>query len=266
MGCGCGDQALYLTGLLRKPSQVSEASSSGFDAGSAPSQMVQSRADNDSARLLDTYVGITLEPGQATLAQRRIQEKLGEGLNSSNGLSARVFCGNAADPTQWSAELQSFITPLVNTAQSTDTETWLLALDTLYHFRPSRLPIFKYAHDTLHASVMAFDLILADNVSWRERVLLQLFCWLTGAPFGNLISQEKYLRLLMAAGYDPSLIEMKDISRHVFSGLSAFLDRRVKEAAPFGLKMGKFSAARMVFDWWARSGILRGVVVVARRS
>ncbi|KAJ5238601.1 hypothetical protein N7468_003220 [Penicillium chermesinum] len=262
VGCGCGDQALYLTDLRRNP-PGDEASASGFEA--VPSnQTAQPRTQEP--RLLDTYVGITLEPGQAALAQRRLQDKHGDLLNSLNGPSARVFCGDAADPTQWSAELQNFIAPLVDTAQSGNAETWLLALDTLYHFRPSRLPILKYAHDTLHASVMAFDLILADNVSWRERVLLQLFCWLTGAPFGNLISQEKYLRMLMAAGYDPSRIEMRDLTRHVFSGLSAYLDRRVQEAAPFGLKMGKFSAARMVFDWWARSGILRGVVVVARRS
>lgn len=266
VGCGCGDQALYLTELRRNTPQVPEASGSGFEAASASTQIPQSRAHEDTARLLDTYIGITLEPGQAALAQRRLQEKHGDLLNSSQGLSARVFCGDAANPASWSGDLHSSISSLVETAQSESTETWLLALDTLYHFRPSRLPILQYAHNSLHASVMAFDLILADNVSWRERLLLQLFCWLTGAPFGNLISQEKYLRMLMAAGYDPSRIEMKDISRHVFSGLSAFLDQRVKEAAPYGLKMGKFSAARVVFDWWARSGILRGVVVVARRS
>lgn len=44
------------------------------------------------------------------------------------------------------------------------------------------------------------------------------------------------------------------------------MGRRVVEARPFGIKLGKYRAARIVFDWWARSGIVRGAVVVARSS
>ena len=112
---------------------------------------------------------------------------------------------------------------------------------------------------------MAFDFILADNVSWRQRLLLRLVCWVTGSPYGNFISREKYLQILEAAGHDLSQVEIRDITRRVFPGLAGFLDRRVKEGEIYGLKMTRYKAARMVFRWWANSGIVRGVVVVAKR-
>lgn len=113
---------------------------------------------------------------------------------------------------------------------------------------------------------MAFDLVLADDASFFQRLLLRIVCWVLGAPFGNIVTEEEYLLRLVGVGYDPSRIEMKDISKYVFGGLSGFLGKRIKEAEPFGLKMGKYRGARVVFDWWARSGIIRGFVVVARRS
>jgi hypothetical protein len=135
----------------------------------------------------------------------------------------------------------------------------------MYHFQPSRLPMLRYASSALHASFMAFDLLLADNTSWWQRLKMRLVCWVTGTPFTNFLTREEYVRLLVAAGYDPSSIEIKDISRHVFPGITEFLGQRIQEGQPHGLKLGKFRGARSVFGWWARSGIVRGVVVVARR-
>lgn len=262
VGCGCGDQSLYLTGLQRGPSSATEGFGSGLDAAT----VLRHRSGQESSRpLIDSYIGITLEPAQAALAQQRVRDMCTYPKESLSGPSAEIFCADAADPTSWSGDLQDSITTLVASSKKPNTTTWLLALDTIYHFQPSRLPLLQYAHSTLHASFMAFDLILADGVSWRERLLLRLVCWLTGTPFGNFTTEKEYVRLLVAAGYDPSQIEMRDISRHVFAGLSGFLGRRVEEAQPFGMKMGKFRAARVVFGWWARSGIIRGVVVVAKR-
>jgi hypothetical protein len=113
---------------------------------------------------------------------------------------------------------------------------------------------------------MAFDLVLADDVSLFQALLLRIVCWVLGAPFGNIITLEEYRNLLVDVGYDASQIEMRDISDHVFGGLSRFLGRMIEEAEPFGLKMGKYRGARVVFDWWARSRIIRGYVVVARKS
>jgi hypothetical protein len=157
------------------------------------------------------------------------------------------------------------MTDLAASSENDDVSTWLLALDTMYHFRPSRLPLLHYAHDTLHASFMAFDLILSEKASWRQRLTLRLVCWLTGSPFSNFITEEDYIPMLVNAGYDPSGISIRDVSRQVFPGISGYLSRRVKEAQPYGMKMGKFHAAEIVFGWWARSGVVRGIVVVARR-
>ncbi|OQD77040.1 hypothetical protein PENDEC_c003G03196 [Penicillium decumbens] len=249
VGCGCGDQSLYLTGLQRG---VSSSAGPEFETTAL-------RHRSAGSPLIDTYVGITLEPAQAALAKSRVCDE------NSVQISADVFCADASDPTSWSGDLLNSMTEMTASSEDNDTSTWLLALDTMYHFRPSRLPLLRYAQRTLHASLMAFDLILADRVSWRERLILRIVCWLTGSPFSNFITREEYLRVLVAAGYDPSRIEMRDVSRHVFPGLSGFLGRRIKEAQPLGLRMGKFRAARMVFDWWARSGVVRGVVVVAKR-
>jgi hypothetical protein len=178
--------------------------------------------------------------------------------------SADVFCADGADPSSWTGELPDSISNLVDTSLDPDTSTWLLALDTMYHFKPSRLPILYYAQNSLHASFMAFDLLLADNTSWWQRLKMRLVCWVTGSPFTNFLTREEYMRLLVAAGYDRSRIQIKDISRHVFPGITEFMGRRIQEGQPYGIKLGKYRGAKTVFGWWAKSGIVRGVVVVAR--
>lgn len=261
VGCGCGDQSHHLLGLKRTISPETEASATGLDT----ELVIRHRSGEKSQPLLDSYLGITLEPAQAQFAQQRINEAQNDGDKSTTSTTAEIFCADAADPSSWSGDLAASITDLTTTAADLNTTTWLLALDTMYHFRPSRLPILHYAQNTLHASLMAFDLIIADGVSWRERLLLRIICWITGSPYSNFLSQREYIELLVAAGYDRSRIEMRDISRHVFGGLAEFMGRRVEEARPFGIKLGKYRAARVVFGWWARSGIVRGFVVVARR-
>ncbi|KAJ5769050.1 hypothetical protein N7520_003609 [Penicillium odoratum] len=263
VGCGCGDQSLYLTSLQRDGSVVEQlesgsGSGSAFQATLASPQQSRSQHRQD-CPLIDTYIGITLEPTQAALAQSRLQAQ-----QTTLSVSAKIFCADAANPASWSGDLQNSVKGLVMTQNNT--ETWLLALDTIYHFRPSRKPILQFAHDSLCASYMAFDLVLADNVSWFQRFLLRVVCWFLGAPFGNMLTKEEYRRMLVEVGYEAERVEMRDISRHVFGGLSEFLGRRVKEAEPFGLKTGKYRGARKVFEWWAKSGIVKGYAVVARRS
>jgi hypothetical protein len=259
VGCGCGDQSLYLMQLMKSVDDRLDVVPDGLRA----------RGKNRSSSerpLIDSYVGITLEPAQAALAQQRVQDAQQQQQQEEEGDIARqqqkaeIFCADAAVPNTWPTHLQECLSSRQETKP-----TWLLALDTMYHFHPSRLPVLQYAHGALHASLMAFDLILADGVSWRDRFFLRLVCWLTGSPYGNFVSRAEYERLLVEAGYDRAHIEICDVSRHVFAGLAAFLEARIKEAKPFGMRMGKFRAAKLVFGWWARSGVVRGVVVVARR-
>lgn len=260
MGCGCGDQSLYLLNLKKGASNKPQS-----ELTTALRQRSGAESRQDSSPLIDTYIGITLEPAQAALAQKRVHDsRHGLGMSSVQKF-AEVFHADASNPSNWSGELLNSMTDLAASSENDDISTWLLALDTMYHFRPSRLPLLHYAHDTLHASLMAFDLILSEGASWRQRLILRLVCWLTGSPFRNFITEEDYIPMLVNAGYDPSGISIRDVSRQVFPGISGYLSRRVKEAQPYGMKVGKFRAARIVLDWWARSGVVRGIVVVARR-
>ncbi|KAJ5949669.1 hypothetical protein N7454_001253 [Penicillium verhagenii] len=262
VGCGCGDQSLYLTSLHKNGSSPTDesASSSALELSPAFSPP-QARLQHGHPHplLIDTYIGITLEPTQAELAKSRIrdaQSKQNENqINNDLDLSpsAKIFCADAANPASWLGDLQTSVTDLASTAQEPSTDTWLLALDTMYHFRPSRRPILQFAHDTLHASYMGFDLVLADNVSWWQLFLLRIICWALGAPFANFLTKDQYKLLLLDVGYRGSEIKMTDVSAHVFDGLAGFLGRRVGEAEPFGLKVGKYRGR----GWFSIGG--RGV-------
>lgn len=270
VGCGCGDQSVYLASLQKYTStnnesrSDSQAISSSINMHSAPTG-TGSSSKNASSSLLTTYIGITLDPSQSSMAIQRVQESRRTGNIPSN-TAVDIFCADAANPASWSGDLQYSIEKLTASSESLDQTTWLLALDTIYHFRPSRLPILQFACNSLQASYMAFDLALGDDVSWFQRFILRIVCYALGAPFGNIVTKDELKGLLVKAGYEPGRIEMKDISRHVFGGLGKFLERRVEEASPFGLKMGKYRVANKVFDWWARTGVIKGFVVVARKS
>ncbi|KAJ5963461.1 uncharacterized protein N7479_003337 [Penicillium vulpinum] len=286
VGCGCGDQSLYLTGILNGSSSTSQSGpGSGTGSGTTTSSIPSAhseiqpsepglRSRHSKTKLqsysllhLDSYVGITLEPAQAALGSRRLNHVQRE---SENFIPADIFCADAANPSSWTGELKKSITALEDAStrqnKNGDTSTWLLALDTIYHFRPSRLPLLTYAHSTLNASFMAFDLILSNSINWYEKILLRLVCWGTNSPFGNFVSEKEYVELLVTAGYDPAFIELRDVTQHVFGGLADFIERRAEEARPFGIKLGKFRGAKFVFGWWAKGRIVRGVVVVARKK
>lgn len=96
-----------------------------------------------------------------------------------------------------------------------------------------------------------------------QSFLLRLICWVSGTPFDNLLCRTDYEALLVEAGYALDRIELRDISSHVFGGLAEFIRRKDKLLQPYGLSVGRFKGATLAFDWWARSGVVRGVVVVA---
>ncbi|KAJ5144032.1 uncharacterized protein N7515_002819 [Penicillium bovifimosum] len=272
IGCGCGDQSLYLTSLLKGSSTQSHPrAESGITASMKSYPDIKSTESSlrsrhgksmQSAALprLESYIGITIEPAQASLGAARLNRE------NESSIPAKIFCADAAAPTSWAGELEKSTATLAAQTGGTNASTWLLALDTLYHFRPSRLPILRYACNTLNASFMAFDLILCSSITWYDKILLRLVCWGTNAPFGNFISEKEYVDLLVEAGYDATQIEIRDISKHVFGGLAGFIERRTGEARPFGIGMGKYSVARVAFSWWAKGRVVKGVVVVAKRG
>lgn len=188
----------------------------------------------------------------------------------------RLFYSNAADPSSWSPDVKRAVSIDYASSCSTATdlrlherlrpEPWVLALDTLYHFRPSRRPFMEYACSDLQASVMAFDLAISDSASMWNRFLLRIICWVTGTPFANFLTRKEYEDMLVAAGYSRECIQWRDISEHVFGGIAGFMRRREEELRRFNMGIGKFKGAGYVFGWWARSGLVRGVVVIARKA
>ncbi|KAJ5502128.1 hypothetical protein N7463_005002 [Penicillium fimorum] len=286
VGCGCGDQSLYLTKIFDGSSSTSQsgpesktgakAATPAFVSTQSDIQPLESGLRSRHSKInsrfpsllrLDSYIGITLEPAQAALGSSRIRRME---RDSEEFIQADIFCADAAVPSSWTGALRKSITALEDAStkqyENEDTSTWLLALDTMYHLRPSRLPLLTYAHNSLNASFMAFDMILSNSITWYEKILLRLVCWSTNSPFGNFISEKEYVELLVTAGYNPASIEIRDVSQHVFGGLAGFIKRRVEEARPFGIKMGKYRAASFVFEWWAKGRVVRGVVVVARKE
>ncbi|KAL4963260.1 uncharacterized protein BDV14DRAFT_202090 [Aspergillus stella-maris] len=252
VGIGCGDQSLRCLGYKRASSNEE-----GEGGKRRP--------------LFDSYIGITSLPIQASFAKQRVETLLSSTRDQADEKEtprAQIYCANAALPSTWFDEIKSTLPiPIPNSnPEDNDSENWLLALDTLYHYTPSRTPLLRYTHDTLHANLASFDLILpTPTPTLFNRLLLRLLCLLAGIPYSNFLSEAEYISLLIDAGYDANKIVFRDISEHVFPGISTFVKQRAEEGRIFGLgKTGKFRGAGRLFSWWGRSGVVRGVIVIAR--
>ncbi|KAF7589991.1 hypothetical protein BBP40_003435 [Aspergillus hancockii] len=259
VGIGCGDQSLYLTRQCFRTTAGRKISANAT---------LEARSIQP---LFDSYVGLTIVQSQADFARDRLsQPDSAIDLKSTSRKTpdVKIFAADAADPALWETKLKLAVSgpSAEEIRKSTKSNTWLLALDTLYHFQPSRDKIFRYAYQDMQASVMAFDLLLSDQATLWERFVLWLMCLFTGIPYGNFVTKEGYRRILTQAGYDSNLIELRDISGYVFSGIADFLRKRDTELSRYGMSVGKFKGPAKAFNWWAESGVVRGVIVVAHRS
>ncbi|RJE23537.1 hypothetical protein PHISCL_04121 [Aspergillus sclerotialis] len=244
VGFGCGDQTLYL----------------------------------GSSGLVESYIGINVVHSQVELARRRLgQEKRDINKGAKSGQRVQLFHADAANPLSWSPDLRLAVSDH-EYASSTSTdlhvqglqrrrpETWVLALDTLYHFCPSRRPFLEYACTDMQASIMGFDFVLGDSVSVWSQLLLRIICWVTGTPFANFLTRVQYEEMLVGVGYAREKIEWRDISEYVFYGIAGFIGKKDEELRQFRMGVGRFKGAQYAFNWWARSGVVRGVVFAARKS
>lgn len=120
----------------------------------------------------------------------------------------------------------------------------------------------------MRASFMAFDLLMSDRASLRDRLILRSMCLVTGIPYSNFMTRKEYEDMLVEAGYERDMVDMRDISEHVFAGIARDIWKKDEVMKIYGMSMGmgKFRGAAKVFNWWARSGVVRGFVVVARRG
>ena len=110
--------------------------------------------------------------------------------------------------------------------------------------------------------MLAFDLILSDDTSLLSPLLLCLLAKIIGYPYDTLKTEQEYHGLFVLAGYEAKNTELRDISELVFASLSQFLEHRKKTLENFGRGLGKLNAARWLFGWWSRRGIVRGFIVV----
>lgn len=236
LGFGCGDQPIALAEL------VSAAKRSQF-----------------------RYVGLTLDAAQLQTAQRKVDRTLALGnQGDAAGLSHdsfKLFCANAAKPETWGRPIRMSVDSLV---AENFTERWLMALDCLYYFSPSRRPIFKLAAKSLDAQLMAFDLILDEEASRWNTLLVRLVGVIMGCPLYTFLTETQYREQLVECGYDSAHIEICDISDHVFSGVSGFLKRQEAALSQYGISLGGYKLAGRLFEWFDRTRVVRAAIVVGR--
>lgn len=241
LGFGCGDQCLYIRDAFHNQRDM--------------------KRDNQSRRFLKAYVGITLESPHFCIAQERL------GLKQSNSNATfDIYCADAGRPASWTLEIRKAVSLACQIyAEKGHHQNWLLGLDTLYHFQPSRWPVIEYANRELDASLMAYDLCIADDLSVGQRIILRLMAFFGQTPFANWVTMKEYREQLVVAGYARERIEIRDISEHVFGPLAEFLRKREVELDQYGLSIGRYRYAAGMFAWWGRTGVVRGCIITARK-
>jgi hypothetical protein len=245
LGFGCGDQCLYIR--------------NAFD------NQKQRKRNGQWTGQLKAYVGITLESAHFSIAQ----ERLGPQQSNTNDVF-EIHCADAARPASWNLEIRNAVSSACQAQTNGDEgvgnhENWLLGLDTLYHFQPSRWPVIEYANGKLGASLMAYDLCIAENLSVGQRLILRLMAFFGQSPFANWVTIGEYRERLVVAGYAQEKIEIRDISEDVFDPLAKFLRKREVELERYGLSIGRFQYTARMFSWWRRTGVVRGCIIVARK-
>jgi hypothetical protein len=140
-----------------------------------------------------------------------------------------------------------------------------MALDCLYHFFPSREEIFRYSNRGLGASIMAFDLLLAPDISKFDWLMLWMISLFTSAPISNFMVEREYRQQLEASGYLADKIVMDDITGDCFKQLAQFLAKRKKDLSELGIRsFERFWLAKMMFRWFATGKVVRAYTVVAK--
>lgn len=241
LGFGCGDQCLYFKDIFGKQRQQ--------------------KGDTQWKGQLKAYVGITLENSHFSIAQDRLQLE-----PSTAGAVFTVHCGYAGRPGSWTPDIRDSVSQACRAEDENGShENWLLGLDTLYHFQPSRWSIIEYASKELEASLMAFDLCVAEDLSMWQRIMLRVIAFFGQSPFANWVTIEEYRERLIQAGYARESVEIRDISEHVFGPLAGFMKKREVELQQYGMSIGRFRYAASMFGWWGRTGMVRGCIIVARK-
>ena len=284
LGFGCGDQTIEIT--QNYPTLASSYIGLTIDATQynfAHQRLSSLRLLQNSPLTPDTPSNHLNREEQAELDKysnhqaNLLHQKLEDHAKGLDGKekNINIFCADAAQPAKWTDEIKEAITPNLakqlrensqkpSLSKLRKQETWILALDTLYHFSPSRQPIFNHAY-RLQASIMAFDLIFGEGTTIVERICMRIIALVMSCPMGNFMTAVEYRKQLLKAGYEEEKVEISDISEFVFKGLADYLKKRDEELQMYlGSGTGAYKVFGWLLRWWARSGLVRGCVVVAK--
>ncbi|RDA85002.1 hypothetical protein CP532_3896 [Ophiocordyceps camponoti-leonardi (nom. inval.)] len=245
LGFGCGDQTLALARLLEPKSSH-----------------------------LFRYVGLTLNRSQLRTAERRLRRELASPCGATSlALTLecfQLFCADAAKPASWSPAVRDAVLGLGGGVGvgggATFAHRWLLALDCLYHFSPSRKPVFRFAAGRLDANLAAFDLILNSQASWWDTLLVRMVGLLMSCPLRTFLTEDRYRADMVECGYDPRSITIRDVSDDVFAGVADYLRRQEEALSFYGISIAGFKLAGRLFGWFDRSRVVKAVIVVGRTS
>ncbi|EQL04225.1 hypothetical protein G6O67_004990 [Ophiocordyceps sinensis] len=235
LGFGCGDQTWALARLL------------------------QPRSSHDFR-----YVGLTLDESQLQTASRKLHRELASPTNTGPALertSFQLYCANAAKPDSWTPAVRGAVQGLADPERA---DRWLLALDCLYHFSPSRRPVFQYAAQKLDANVMAFDLILSEKASRWDTLLVRIIGLMMSCPLHTFLTEDQYKAQMVDCGYDGQHVIIRDISDDVYAGVANYLGRQEGALSLYGISIGGFKLAGRLFDWFDRSRVVKASIVVGR--
>ena len=160
------------------------------------------------------------------------------------------------------ADAVEYITSLPN--ESVDR---IFALDCVYHFS-SRIRFLQESLRVVrdNGRIAMTDLILGDNITTFQRLLMRVICFLTGSPYSNFKTRKEYHNDFIQAGFED--ISIEDISGYVFPGLQEFISHHRQEMARFeiGGKWSGYMVFARVLKWWWKTGVVRFVVVHARKG
>ncbi len=285
LGFGCGDQTIEITknyptlassyiGLTIDPTQHEFAHQRLSSLGllQSPSLITDTPSNHpnqEEQAELDKYPS-----HQTDLLHQKLEDHAKE-LNGKEK-DVNLFCADAAQPAKWTHELKEAIKPNLakrlrgNSQKSSlsklrKQETWVLGLDTLYYFSPSRQSIFNHTHQKLQASIMASDLIFGEGTTLIERTCMRIIALFMSCPMGNFMTAVEYRKQLLQAGYEEDKVEISDISEYVFRGLADYLKKRDEELEMYlGRGFVAYKVSEWLLRWWARSGIVRACIVVAK--
>jgi hypothetical protein len=211
------------------------------------------------------YIGVTLNGLQFEVARRRVNREIQElkrGDAASSLSSLALFQADGAKPERWPQAVQDAVKTL---AEQKCAERWLLALDCLYHFSPSRRPILSFAAQNLKGNFAAFDLLINGSAPWHQRKLARVVGLLMGCSSSAFLTEEEYKKQLLGCGYAEESFVFRDISNKVFPGLIGHMIRQEEGLRNYGISLGAgFKVARAVFGWFWRTSVIRAVIVTGK--